>query len=79
MRKRLRPTARDLVTAHRDLVDAEYALNGDGGGGMLSEVTGKPQTLLRAGCREELSELSAEDARSRRPRLPAAARAIPDL
>jgi len=30
-------TARDLVTAHRDLVDAEFALNGDGGGGILSE------------------------------------------
>src|ERR1700685_442717 len=35
-------TARDLVTTHRDLVDAEYALNGDGGGGVLSEGTAKP-------------------------------------
>ena len=35
-------TARDLVTNHRDLVDAEYALNADGGGGVLSEDTGKP-------------------------------------
>jgi acetylornithine deacetylase/succinyl-diaminopimelate desuccinylase-like protein len=35
-------TARDLVTKHRDLVDAEFALNGDGGGGVLSEDTGKP-------------------------------------
>ena len=35
-------TARDLVTAHRDLVDAEFALNGDGGGGVLSEGTAKP-------------------------------------
>lgn len=35
-------TAKDLVTKHRDLVDAEFALNGDGGGGVLSEQTGKP-------------------------------------
>ena len=35
-------TARDLVTAHRDLVDAEFALNGDGGGGVLSEGAAKP-------------------------------------
>jgi len=35
-------TARDLVTAHRDLVDAEFALNGDGGGGVLTEGTAKP-------------------------------------
>jgi len=35
-------TARDLVTAHRDLVDAEFALNGDGGGGVLSEGSAKP-------------------------------------
>lgn len=34
-------TARDLVTTHRDLVDAEFALNGDGGGGVLSEGTAK--------------------------------------
>src|SRR5579859_2179579 len=35
-------TARDLVTAHRDLVDAEFALNGDGGGGVLAEGSAKP-------------------------------------
>lgn len=35
-------TARDLVTTHRDLVDAEFALNGDGGGGVLAEDTSKP-------------------------------------
>ena len=35
-------TATDLVTAHRDLVDAEFALNGDGGGGVLTEGTAKP-------------------------------------
>jgi len=30
-------TARSLVTTHRDLTDAEFALNADAGGGMLSE------------------------------------------
>jgi acetylornithine deacetylase/succinyl-diaminopimelate desuccinylase-like protein len=35
-------TAIDLVEHHRDLVDAEYALNGDGGGGALAEADGKP-------------------------------------
>jgi acetylornithine deacetylase/succinyl-diaminopimelate desuccinylase-like protein len=30
------------VRNHRDLVDAEFALNGDGGGGVLSEESGKP-------------------------------------
>jgi acetylornithine deacetylase/succinyl-diaminopimelate desuccinylase-like protein len=32
--------ARDLVSGHRDLVDAEYALNGDAGGGTLAEEDG---------------------------------------
>jgi acetylornithine deacetylase/succinyl-diaminopimelate desuccinylase-like protein len=35
-------TATDLVTRHRELVDAEFALNGDGGGGVLGEQDGKP-------------------------------------
>ena len=34
-------TARDIVTTHRDLMDAEFALNGDGGGGVLSEDAAK--------------------------------------
>jgi acetylornithine deacetylase/succinyl-diaminopimelate desuccinylase-like protein len=34
-------TAQDLVRNHRDLVDAEYALNSDGGGGTLGD-DGKP-------------------------------------
>ena len=33
-------TAADLVDKHRDLVDAEFALNGDGGGGYFDEKTG---------------------------------------
>jgi acetylornithine deacetylase/succinyl-diaminopimelate desuccinylase-like protein len=35
-------SARSLVTTHRALTDAEFALNDDGGGGMLDEATGKP-------------------------------------
>jgi acetylornithine deacetylase/succinyl-diaminopimelate desuccinylase-like protein len=35
-------TAADLVTNHKDLVDAEYALNADGGGGRLDDKTGAP-------------------------------------
>jgi acetylornithine deacetylase/succinyl-diaminopimelate desuccinylase-like protein len=34
-------TIQDLVTNHRDLVDAEFALNSDGGGGTLDETTGE--------------------------------------
>ena len=35
-------TTVDVVRDHRDLIDAEYALNSDAGGGSLDEVTGKP-------------------------------------
>lgn len=35
-------TAVDLLMNHRDLVDAEFALNGDGWGGVLDEKTGRP-------------------------------------
>jgi acetylornithine deacetylase/succinyl-diaminopimelate desuccinylase-like protein len=38
-------TARSLVTDHRDLTDAEYALNADAGGGVLSE-DGDPLMFL---------------------------------
>jgi acetylornithine deacetylase/succinyl-diaminopimelate desuccinylase-like protein len=37
-------TTQDLVKNHRDLVDAEYALNTDGGGGTLDEKTGAPRS-----------------------------------
>ncbi len=35
-------TAKVLVTQHRDLIDADFALNGDGGGGRFDEKTGAP-------------------------------------
>jgi acetylornithine deacetylase/succinyl-diaminopimelate desuccinylase-like protein len=49
-------TARDLVTAHRDLVDAEYALNGDGGGGVLSEGTAKPLIFYVQGAEKSSAQ-----------------------
>jgi acetylornithine deacetylase/succinyl-diaminopimelate desuccinylase-like protein len=35
-------TIKDLLASHRDLVDADYALNGDAGGGTLAEDDGRP-------------------------------------
>ncbi|HUO79837.1 MAG TPA: M20/M25/M40 family metallo-hydrolase [Steroidobacteraceae bacterium] len=43
-------TADDLVRHHRDLVDAEFALNGDGGGGVLAEDTGRPSLFYVQGA-----------------------------
>jgi acetylornithine deacetylase/succinyl-diaminopimelate desuccinylase-like protein len=43
-------TAEDLVRHHRDLVDAEFALNGDGGGGVLTEDTGRPSLYYVQGA-----------------------------
>jgi acetylornithine deacetylase/succinyl-diaminopimelate desuccinylase-like protein len=36
-------TTRELANKYRELTDAEFALNGDGGGGSLDEATGKPR------------------------------------
>jgi len=49
-------TARDLVTTHRDLVDAEFALNGDGGGGVLSEGSAKPLLFYVQGAEKSSAE-----------------------
>ncbi|HET9031601.1 MAG TPA: M20/M25/M40 family metallo-hydrolase [Dokdonella sp.] len=43
-------TTRDLVENHRDLIDAEFALNGDGGGGVLDEATGKAKFIYLQGA-----------------------------
>jgi carboxypeptidase PM20D1 len=40
-------TARDLVTAHRALTDAEFALNADAGGGVLGEDGAPVRYLLQ--------------------------------
>jgi acetylornithine deacetylase/succinyl-diaminopimelate desuccinylase-like protein len=49
-------TARDLVIAHRDLVDAEFALNGDGGGGVLSEGSAKPLIFYVQGAEKSSAQ-----------------------
>ena len=49
-------TAKDLVTTHRDLVDAEFALNGDGGGGVLSEGTAKPLIFYVQGAEKSSAQ-----------------------
>lgn len=43
-------STRDLVETHRDLIDAEFALNGDGGGGVLDEATGKAKFMYLQGA-----------------------------
>ncbi len=43
-------TAIDVVEKHRSLVDAEFALNGDGGGGTLAEADGKPISYVVQGA-----------------------------
>lgn len=43
-------TAKDLVLHHRDLVDAEFALNGDSWGGILDEATGERRIFYVQGA-----------------------------
>jgi acetylornithine deacetylase/succinyl-diaminopimelate desuccinylase-like protein len=49
-------TAKDLVTRHRDLVDAEFALNGDGGGGVLAEGTAKASIFYVQGAEKSSAQ-----------------------
>jgi acetylornithine deacetylase/succinyl-diaminopimelate desuccinylase-like protein len=49
-------TARDLVTTHRDLVDAEFALNGDGGGGVLREGAATPLIFYVQGAEKSSAQ-----------------------
>jgi acetylornithine deacetylase/succinyl-diaminopimelate desuccinylase-like protein len=43
-------TTEDLVTRHRALINAEFALNGDGGGGTLAEADGRPVSYVVQGA-----------------------------
>ena len=43
-------TTRDLVENHRALIDAEFCLNGDGGGGVLAEETGDARLFYLQGA-----------------------------
>jgi acetylornithine deacetylase/succinyl-diaminopimelate desuccinylase-like protein len=51
-------TADDLAVHHRELLDAEFALNGDGGGGVLNEQTGKPQQFYVQGAEKSSATFS---------------------
>ncbi len=48
-------TAHDLVDHHRDLIDAEYALNGDMGSGVLDAATGKPLLFYLQGAEKSVA------------------------
>ena len=43
-------TVRDLIEHHRPLIDAEFALNGDGGGGVLDNETGQASLYYLQGA-----------------------------
>jgi acetylornithine deacetylase/succinyl-diaminopimelate desuccinylase-like protein len=49
-------TTADLVEHHRDLVDAEYALNGDGGDGVLNEKTGAAEAFFVQGAEKTYAD-----------------------
>ncbi len=51
-------TTRDLVANHRDLVDADFALNGDGGGGVLAEKDGKAKFFYLQGAEKTSANYS---------------------
>ena len=57
-------TTRDLVENHRALIDAEFALNGDGGGGVLAEGTGKASLYSLQGAEKTYAsfEITARNA-----------------
>lgn len=57
-------TAKLLAGPHRDLVDAEFALNGDGGGGQLDDATGAPLVFRVQGAEKSYAsyELTTHNA-----------------
>ena len=57
-------TTRELATKYRELTDAEFALNGDGGGGELDKDTGKPQFYAVQGAEKSYAsfEFTARNA-----------------
>jgi acetylornithine deacetylase/succinyl-diaminopimelate desuccinylase-like protein len=48
-------TTRELATKYRELTDAEFAINGDGGGGSLDEATGKAQVYELQGAEKSFA------------------------
>ncbi len=51
-------TTRELATRYRALTDAEFALNGDGGGGSLDSSTGKPQYYKLQGAEKSYASFT---------------------
>jgi acetylornithine deacetylase/succinyl-diaminopimelate desuccinylase-like protein len=51
-------TATALVTKHRALIDAEYALNSDAGGGDIDDETGKPMTYEVQGAEKSYASFT---------------------
>lgn len=45
-----------VIKDHRDLIDAEYALNADAGGGVLNEESGKPAMFLMQGAEKTYAD-----------------------
>ena len=45
-----------LIKNHRDLIDAEYALNGDGGDGVLDEQTGAAKAFYVQGAEKTYAD-----------------------
>lgn len=56
-------TTRELATKYRALTDAEFAINGDGGGGMLASDSGKPLFYTLQGAEKSYAtyELTAHN------------------
>ncbi len=51
-------TTADLIEHHHDLVDAEYALNGDGGDGVLNEKTGAAEAFFVQGAEKTYADFA---------------------
>jgi len=51
-------TTKELATKYRELTDAEFALNGDGGGGSLDSGTGKPQYYKLQGAEKSYASFT---------------------
>ena len=51
-------TARELATKYRALTDAEFALNGDGGGGSLDSDAGRPEYYRLQGAEKSYASFS---------------------
>jgi acetylornithine deacetylase/succinyl-diaminopimelate desuccinylase-like protein len=51
-------TTRELAAKYRALIDAEFALNGDGGGGKFDEATGEPRFYQLQGAEKSYASFT---------------------